>query len=331
MTKYLSFLFFGLYMHAFCQNGTAALYNEYKYKAEDCILNKDYSCALYTYLEQDKQFELWNSELQNALVSALICKDTTNIKYFTKKFLKRGASKLFIENKFKNFDYFSSQDWLKLKAEKYQFSYNENMRKMIAEMHKRDQADRADKKVMLSNDFQNLISFNEMMGNYGFPGEISLGIDVPEDTVSYYGDFKNIMVHLVKLEPWQFGVLLKDIYNKNGIPAAFFVYLMSFSSTCDDSQLACFPNPPSSILMVENKIFTCNPEELERIDSNRKRFFLDSTYDQIRKIKFSKESPLPWILHDGYATYYYNAQKYTLDEFCKKLITDGLIEYTPNK
>lgn len=307
-------------------------YQTLKYIAESHLINQDYNKATKSYMKLADSFYLWNGELQNALTCSLLSKDKKAIERFINLFFERGANSNFLEKKYKDFEYFNSIKWEKLKANQIKITYDSTMQVLVDSLHKKDQLGgrSISDSERMKNDFENLIKFYKIIDENGFPTQQQLGYIINADSIEYNNLFEIVLIHLAKLQPWELGILLKDLYFDNKIPCSQFVYLYSNTKSCEDIQLSCFPYPPTNALMVDSVLFTCNSQERQRIDRNRAKYFLDTIENQLEKIKFIKVSKYPWVLGEGTAIYFYS-KKYTFDSFSKKLEGEGLIPYLLNK
>lgn len=304
-------------------------YNKIKFDAENLILEDRYCESSEIYCELLDDFPIWNEDLQNALISSLYCNDLNRIEKFSLELLKRGAPHEFFENELDSFPFFQSEKWKEIKKLDIDFVFDPALRKIILEMRDRDQRDRYDEINRPLDDYLNLIELNKIIVEQGFPTQIDLGFDYYKSDLSYNRYFSNILLHLVKLQPWDFGEGLQDFYFDSKISSKDLVYLMAFARTCDDLQMTCLTQPPSNALFVDGVLFSCNEEEMKRVNENREIFFLDSVEEQIRKIEFRRENnEIPWKLDMGFAKFQYNFNKYDFDSISKKLSEEqGLVPY----
>jgi len=302
-------------------------YNKIKYNAESLILKEKYCESITIYEEMADSFKMWNGDLQNALIASLLCNDLQNIERFSLELLKRGAPHEFFENELDTFTFFESENWQEIKNREIDYSFDPELREKIIEMHKRDQRDRYDEANRPLDDYLNLIKLNKITLERGFPTAIDLGFNYNNSGLSYNRYFSNILLHLVKLQPWDFGEWLPTLYLDSKMVTSNFIYLMAFARTCDDLQLTCFGQPAANVLFVDDVLFTCDESNMKRINYNRALFYLDSIEDQIEKVQFRlKNSEIPWKLDTGFARYH-SIDRKDFVSFSEKLKIDGMVPY----
>lgn len=303
-------------------------YNKLKYMAESEIIAENYCQATEIYSIMKDSFFLWFNDLNNALLSGLLCDDESFIGDMTSLFLKGGYSPLKLEKTYYEFDYFSSEAWFEIKDAPIETAYNTEIRTSMEVMYHRDQEDRYNEPLRLRNDMENMIELSRIMDIYGFPSEKELGYTDASDSLDYNQMFELVLIHLSRLFRWQMSEMLTEKYFERSLTKADYVYLMGFTGSCDDKQLTCFPGPPASnALYVDGVIFSCSDEDMKRINTNRSAHYLDSVAEQIQKIKFRKSSSLTWYLDDGFATWNYNKEKDDFESIKAKLETEGLKVY----
>lgn len=300
---------------------------ELKYLAESYILEENYCMSTEVYNNLYENYAIWNEDLKSALYSSLYCDDKESVERFIMALLERGAPIEFFENELDTFTFFQSEVWEEIKNRKIDYSFDPELREVILEMHKRDQKDRYDVINRMLDDYLNLVELNKITIERGFPNSMELGIDYYKAGLSYNRYFRIILLHLVKLQPWDFGEWLQDLYFKSKISPKDFVYLMAYVRTCDDLQLTCFSPPASNVIFVDGLLFTCGEKKMEKINSNRRLFFLDSVEDQIRKVKFrNTHSEVPWRLGTTFGTYHSTSLE-DFESFSKELKEDGLFPF----
>lgn len=305
-------------------------YHKRIFNAEKHIIEEDYCSAASEYLKLCDTFYIWNGDLHNALLSSLLCDDNLAIDRFITLFIERGTTIDYLETKFKDFVFFKSTLWETMKKKEYIQTYSSEIQVTIDSMHTIDQKGNRCQmpgSKRIKRDFSNLVKLYDIIEEFGYPTERELGFINRPDSVEFNNLFKIVLIHLVKLQPWEFGNMLTELYFENKIPASEFIYLFAHTKSCDDIQLSCFPFPPTNALFVDNVMFTCNYEERKRINRNREKYYLDSVEDQLKKIKFVKQSPYHWFLGEGTAVYSYG-KKYTFESFTKKLMDEGLVPYS---
>lgn len=322
----LCFLFF--HLSIFCQSKSFVDYNEKKYLAESLIIDGAQCNAAEIYKDLANDHHLWFNDMHNALLVGLMCDDSELCDTITSRFLIGDYSAKRLEKFYSDFDYFKSRSWNEIKKEEVTPVYNSDVREAIERMYKRDQDNRYDVPSRMRNDVENLIELQDIMNKYGFPTERELGYTDNNDSLDYNQMLELTLIHLCKLFPFQMGELLtKEYYNQN-IQASDFIYLMALTRTCDDTQLTCFPGPPASnALFLDDVLFSCNEEEIQRINKNRAIYHLDSVEDQLAKVRFRKDSKYTWYLDDGFATYNYNRNKKTFEIVKHELESNGLKAY----
>lgn len=307
-----------------------AEYQRLKYSAESAVLEGNYCLSTHIYSQLSDDHKLWNADLQNALLASLHCDDKESIERFAVALLERGAPHAFFENELDTFKFFHSGAWEVIKTLEIDFSFSPKLRLKILEMHDRDQRDRYDEENRPLDDYLNLIELNKIILNHGFPTEVDLGFDYYKGDLNYNRYFNNILLHLVKLQPWDFGQMIPKWYLDRKISPNTFIYLFAFTETCEDLKLTCMSQPASNVLFVDGVLFSCSENEIERINGHRLGFFLDSIEEQIKKVQFrSRNNRVNWAMDSGFSTFNYNERKYDFESISEKLLNDhNLVPYT---
>ena len=304
-----------------------AEYNQKVYEAEDFILSEDYCTAAELYNNLHTEYSLFNGDLHNALICALLCDNQELIEKFTLHILKRDASLQYFKTNFNEFDFFNSPSWDSLKSRKIEYTYQPEIRARVREMVKIDQADRIDPSVRQLNDFKNLITLGEIMEEFGFPTQKHLGLDYlgTTDRREYNRWFRLIMIHLTKLMPWDFGELLHQLYFDGIISRGQFVSLFPNIKFCDQSPITCIPHPATNFLMLDDILLSCNEELRKEVNDTRAYFYLDTVESQLEKSIFRRNSPYPWRIGQVFAVFHYNAETAGLEERVEGFKKDGLV------
>ena len=296
--------------------------------AERKIIIEDYDSSSNLYKNLYNNCILWNDDAYNALYASLLSKNSENVELFVLELLRRGENPDRLASSLDTFSFFNSRKWLELKSQSIEFSYDTLLRKEIIEMHKIDQNDRYDYANRLADDLINLVELHRITLERGFPTELDLGICHEN---RYDVKLRIILLHLVKLQPWDFGEYLQNWYFNGKLSPTHFIRLFSNARTCDDFQLTCFGPPATNVWVVDDVWFSCNDSDFKRINSNRKFFHLETVQEQIEKVKFRLRNEIPWRFTPGFGTVHYNLQKEDFDSFSEELFSEGYIIYEREK
>lgn len=300
-------------------------YNFLKYKAESMVIAGEYCNASDSYLNMIDSFHLWLPDMNNALLSGLLCQNYDFVDIVASKFLKGGYDPTNLERNYSTFEYFNSEKWDQIKRTNFEFQYNSKIRSTIEVMYIRDQKNRSLEYERMRNDMENMIDLLKIIEEYGFPTEKEIGYTEKKDSLDYNQMFQIVLIHLCRLFPQHMSEMLKEQYFARRITATRYISLIGYTKPCDDNQLTCFIGPPATnALFVDDVIFSCSDQDMKRINFNRNVHFLDSVEEQIGKVEFRKSSKLTWYLDNGFATWNYNKEKYTFESFKAKLEKDGL-------
>ena len=302
-------------------------YNLKIYHAEDKIIFESYCDATDLYRKISSEFYIYNNDLQNALICALLCDNADLIEYFSKKLLERGAPVRYFEENYYEFEFFSSDSWETLQNSEIEYTFTPEIRGKIEEMVTRDQRDRSNPRERAMDDFKNLLILNEIVTKYGFPTEKDLGFDFlgESDRTEYNRWFRLIMIHLTKLQPWDFGEILPDLYLEGTISRHQFIHLYPNILFCDQSPITCIPAPATNFLMLDDILLSCNDELKKEIDLARSTFYLDSIESQLKKSIYRRNSTHPWLIGEGFSIFYYNEETGNLTERIEGFKSEGLV------
>ena len=274
--------------------------NKTIYKAEMQIVNGDYCGAMETYFELANQTKLGTTEKVNGLVSALECDSIAvdHIEFFINLLFEIGAPVEYFEDELGRYSYFSSREWEKLKQQKPEFDRNNRYIQKVKEMIQIDQAargfdcmesmERADFEVYMM--MQNLS--REMGG--GLLGPQQLGFDYRPLGYVSNGDYGVLLIHQIKFRPYIWGAHLPQMYFDGNFSPRQFSSYYALAEACDKKPSACFPYPPENLLQIDGQLYVCSGEMREKINENRKYFYLDSVEDQIAKSLYRASSDKPF-------------------------------------
>lgn len=302
-------------------------YNVKIFEAEEFIVSEEFCSASNLYYQTSSDFYLFNNDLHNALLCALLCEDDDLIQYFALRILERGAPIKYFEENFNDFNFFSTQSWEKLIESEIEFTFDPKVRALVKEMVEIDQENRIDPSARSMNDFKNVVTLADIVDEYGFPTQKHLGFDYlgQSDRAEYNRWFQLILIHLTKLLPWEFGGILPGLYLEGIVPQNLFIHLYQYFKFCDQSPITCIPSPTINFLMLEDVLLSCNDDLKKEVNKARAEFYLEPIESQFKKSIFRRNSNLPWRIGVSFAEFHFNKETGTLSERIEYFKSEGLV------
>jgi len=284
---------------AFIQDSSLIQYNRMYQSAELEIINGNYCAAKIMYRELGENSRLFTTEKINGLVSSLECDDNADgsIEYFVQALFEIGTPVDYFETEFRNYSYFSSEEWTSLKEQKPVFDRNNKYIQLVNEMIKIDQAGRGYDSMdsMEWADFRVYMMMQELFRDTdGFLGPEELGFDYRPLGYSSNSDYSILLVHQIKSRPYEWGKYLPNMYFDGLLDPRSFTFYYLLAEACDKLELSCFPYPPENILRIDGEIYVCSGKTRKSINQNREFFYLDSVEDQINKALYRESSDKPF-------------------------------------
>ncbi len=327
MQRIIAFLLLAILANPLNAHSFIEEYNKQLFHIEDHILNEDFCEASKHYHKLSQEKYIFNRDLQNAILSSLLCGDRDLIEYFSLQALKRGAPNEYFEEHFHEFEFFSSIEWDHLSNIELSYTFHPEIRSKIREMVEVDQADRIDPKERAMNDFKNLLTLNEITEKFGFPTQKDLGFDYlgESNRKEYNSWFRLIMIHQTKDRRWDFGDILPDLYLQGKVSPGLFVHLYPYIRFCDQEQITCLQSPSSNFLMLDDVLLSCDEDIKTQVNEARAKYFLDPIDKRLEKAIFAKNSDYPWRIGERFAVFNFNREAASLNERIESFREHGLV------
>lgn len=313
-------------------NKLLANYYQSLFAAEDYILISKYDSAVSYY---EKAFSMYPDNFIPDLNNALICaiesdKYELTGKYIT-ELLKRGVPGSYFEKKYYFKQFVGTQLFAAL-DEPFVSHIDSNKIKLIDSLLVLDQEPRINNtyELMWGVDSVNEKILERDIFNSGIiPGSDEIGVRMYNDTTIDSPPLDIIMIHMVKKDPVKYSRIYKSHLESHKIsPLQYFSKAQIFTERSDTTNLGCDESMFATIQFIGEDGFTCCCELKDRINQNRKKFYLEDIDRSIRKYRFSKTASLPFMMQKHlYGKWeHYDMQK-QLDAKNKKLSDPDFVRF----
>jgi len=311
MKLLIVFIFILISLNIISGQSNKNLNNYYRnlYQAETFIVENKYDSALVYY---ERSFSMYREnfipDLNNALICAIESDRFELVGGYIKELLLQGVSQSYFEKKY-YFKQFVKSSIFSALYEPIHSNIDSFKVKLIDTLIIRDQYPRRNnlKDSILKVDMENEQILEEyIFNNSVFPNSYEIGVQIINDTIIYDSPISTLLVHQTRDNPLKYSnVFLLNLDKKTISPRDFFSYSKFFYGGDKNNSLGC---DEGTFLIIEyygNEAYTCCCELEKLINENRKKYYLESLDDAIKKYRFMKTTSLPFMIENylqGYFT-----------------------------
>ena len=325
MKKKIFFLFISF---AFVYpNDKVEVYFESINNAELAIVNQEFSNAHAQYKKAFGSHTPFSYDIHNAILVAQELNDFKTAIIYSKILFQRDiTSNFFNQSKFSKL--IQSHLWKKMMLSDFdsnneyiKTTFNKKLRKKIEILIEMDQ------KFRINSNRDSLIIYdslirqetNLLLDKYGFLSEAKTGVWQRNDTtLSFSHPIDVILLHQVKNGHKELFTKLK-YFVKTGQMHPLKLAELGYWSDDKSLQFGCSDINQTVFYQINDELYTCNDERVEKINDNRKQYFLESLEDLKKKIFFYYFRDKRFKLNISYSTPYLTTQNEETKRYYIKL------------
>ena len=247
--------------------------------------------------------------------------------------LSLGLSKSYFE-KNQNFSSFiESDEWLKLKGEVPNKVFSNGVRQRVQELFNWDQefryAYRENYDTIKRIDSIIGLEVWAMLHEYGNISTRTVGVDMLNDSTFRRGasKFSALLIHQVKRHPVKYEIYLRELVLSGKMSPRAYAFQSSNFLKNDSTKLNCYQAVQGQLIQVGAELYICDDQEIEMIDKNRLKIYLETLAEQRMKFEYYYERDRSYLLGGHVFTFGEGMNVGEAAKIKKELKTEGFILY----